>query len=143
MPHTFQHVLNDEDALFFYHYIVKTPAEIENRKPIHNLACKFGITIIFESGQYNKYDSTRDCIRIYDNVRGKNKIFFRHLRNAFAHQNIKISGDRCILLDCDVFKNKTITMTGDVKYNKFKTLLDEFFSDANLKPKSKNNESKT
>ena len=34
-------------------------------------------------------------------------------------------------------------MTGDVKYNKFKTLLDEFFSDANLKPKSKNNESKT
>ena len=28
-------------------------------------------------------------------------------------------------------------MTCDVKYNKFKTLLDEFFSEANLKPKSK------
>lgn len=65
-----------------------------------------------------------------------NQAFFRHLRNAFAHLYIEISGGRCRLLDWNPYKTgkskkfkvSLMTMHGDVDYESLKKMLEEFFS---------------
>ncbi len=131
-----QHVLSNNDALIFYGYAAKLPAEIANRKSISDVARKFGIIIDFEYGGCKRSSCKPNHIRIYNYTNGKNQSFFRHLRNAFAHLYIEISGGRCSLLDWNPyksgmsqsFKTSLITMHGDVDYDSFKKMLQEFFS---------------
>lgn len=135
------HLLNDPDVLFFYEHAIRLFADVKNRKSIQKLALHHGITIIFEPDVCKSYATTQDTIHIFDNSGGKNQIFFRHLRNAFAHQNIEISGARCRLYDWNLYKNgkpqklsaAQITMKGDVVYSAFQKLLQEFFTPANKK----------
>ena len=116
-------------------------AAVEYRNSLQNLALQHGITIIFEPDVCKSYATTQDTIHIFENSVGKNQVFFWHLRNAFAHQNIEISGARCRLYDWNLYKNgkpqklsaAQITMKGDVVYSAFQKLLQEFFTPANKK----------
>lgn len=135
-----RHILTDADALFFYKCAAaKQSQDISNRKDISTVASKFGINIEFKSESCKNRSIEQDCIRIYGYIKraGKNQIFFNHIRNAFAHLYIEISGTRCKLLDWNPydsygkrqnFKASLITMHGDVSYDSLKKLLCEFFS---------------
>ena len=131
-----QYVLNDSDALFFYNHSAKTNAEIENRKQISKIASKHGIKIDFTGDECYRQQTAQNCIKIYRCKSYHNITFFKHLRNAFAHLYIEISGNRCKLLDWNPYANGTpsdfkvslITMTGDVDYVALKKVLQEFFS---------------
>lgn len=148
-----QHILSDkEDVVYFYeNAIAHRGIALENRKEINKLSRKKGFEIRFlDSGECKESISKPNEITIYDSSKGKNQKFFRHLRNAFSHCYIEIGSDRCKFLDWDAFgKNgkkceyevKRITMTGDVDFNSFKTVLDEFFDDKSIL-KSKNNKEK-
>lgn len=89
------YILNDNDALFFYRYTAKLPKDIVNRKSITDVALRLGITISFDSNDCKELSYERDHILIYDKSLGKNRLFFKHLRNAFAHLYIELSDDRC------------------------------------------------
>lgn len=136
-----QHILGNDDALLFYEYSAKKDNEIEKRKNISAIASKHGIIIEFNKGNCTKRPTLRNKIIIYQCKSEHNKTFFRHIRNAFAHLYIEISDRRCILLDWTPYQNgkkqdfrvATITMIGDVEYDKFKNVLKEFFSQSSKK----------
>jgi len=131
------HIVKDEDILFFYDLVMKHRGlSVVNRKSINSLSNKYNIEITKEKAETcNSFICEPDKITIYDDYKGLNQRFFCHLRNAFAHCYIEISGDRCRFLDWNAFKgNKKsrygknkITLLGDVNYEDFKKLMNEFF----------------
>lgn len=137
-----QYVLADQDALFFYQHSSKSVSDIANRKNISDLANKYGIKIIFNSQKCQIRKPVQDTIELFQVDKNKNQTFFRSIRNAFAHLYIEIQANRCKLLDWNPYKDgvqhkfcvSCITMKGDVNYNAFKALLDDFFKQ---KPKNK------
>lgn len=131
-----QYVLNDSDVLFFYYHSAKTDAEIAKRESISKIASRHGIKFDFIKDKCTRQQATQNCIKIYKSKTNHNRTFFKHLRNAFAHLYIEISGNRCKLLDWNPyasgtqskFKVSLITMTVDVEYEALKKVLEEFFS---------------
>lgn len=147
---TVNNLSNSEDILYFYNNaLAYRRIGIENRKSIINIANKYGIAIKFLNyGECKFFKPSPNVIAIYDSKEaGVNKIFFNHLRNAFAHRGIVIEDGRCTMTDWNAFENGKkckykvgrITMKGDVDYNSFKSTLDEFYDEQSKKKKSTDN----
>jgi len=142
-----EHILNnDEDVLFFSHnFLYHNGKRIQNRKSIEDIAKKYNIAIHHHKGdKCKRFKYPVDEIHIYDaKSTGLNNIFFSHMRNAFAHCYIELSGTRCRVLDWNPylsnhkFKTGSITLIGDVDYTTLKQLTNEFFSDKSLINKTK------
>lgn len=135
--------LQDKDALYFYNTSIRNcELSIKNRNDITSIANKYNIKIVWKnSGETcNRFTYPCDEIHIYGESKFRNKRFFTHLRNAFAHCYIEISDDRCKLLDWNAYEDngKTefrvskISMIGDVDYSKLKQVIEDFFSDKNI-----------
>lgn len=133
-----QYVLGRDDALFFYDLIVsKSKQDIQNREDISKLSKKIGIAIEFSNNDCSSFSVPQDKIQIFKHNSAKNRAFIQHLRNAFAHLYVEITPNgRCRLLDWNPysggekqsFKASLITMKGDVDYQTFKELINQFFS---------------
>lgn len=136
---------SNEDILYFYDLSFKNRGlNIKNRKSLKDLSKKFNIDIQQSSeGTCKDRQCEPNKILIFEEKGGLNERFFKHLRNAFAHCQIEISEGRCRLLDWISYENnkkvafskKRVTLLGDVDYDDFKKLMDEFFSIDSIKKK--------
>lgn len=147
------HIVDKEDIYFFYDLVMNQGSKsIKNRKSISSISSKYGIEIKIEkAGTSKSIQPVKDSITIFDEDKSLNERFFSHLRNAFAHCYIEISENRCKFIDwnayienkkCKFGKNR-ITLLGDVNYDDFKKMMDEFFSDTSLKKQKANKNDKT
>lgn len=131
-------IIKEDDIVFFYDLVMKHRNQsIKGRKSIESISKKYGIEIKREkSGECKDLKPELGKIILYDDNLGLNQCLFLHLRNAFAHCYIEVSEERCRFLDWNAFIEKKkctfgknrITLLGNVNYENFKKMMDEFFS---------------
>lgn len=146
------HILNHEDVIFFYDYVLsKEDRDIQNRIRLDKLIKKMKLSFeikISEEKLKKPYPEKPNLLWIInsDEKFEFNKTVIRHLRNAFCHKYISIENDRCKLLDWNQynkdgkkleFRSKNITMIGDISYSDLQNLLMEFFSEKSIQKKNK------
>lgn len=123
-------VLNPEDLRFFYYDVgletlTNAPAIYCWDEKTQSYVDSMQITIEFVNGMIvGKFEKDKMICLQHENET-KEESFFRHLRNAFAHYNIRRDGDYLFCKDIDPKDNST-TMIGCIKGDFLKKLCFRF-----------------
>ena len=132
------YVLPKNDEIFFYHKVVcKKSNQLIKYSELEELSKSLGINLEYvpwDKNIPNSYTENKIVFSGFQDQKKKNTFsFIKHIRNAFCHLNIFVDDEWCYLRDEYENKNdkkkKKTTMTGKVKYEKLKSLIDNIIKD--------------